>query len=559
MLLNLHVKNMALIEEADINFENGLNILTGETGAGKSIVIGSINIALGQKVSADIIRKGAEYALVELAFKINSQKKIDEIKKLDYEIEELDEGNIYLSRKIYANGRSVLRINGQTVTISQVKSIASLLIDIHGQHEHQSLLNEAAHLEMVDEFGSAELRKMLQRVKDDYHKYTSLMKAYDEINLDNDKVQSEIAFLQFAIDEIDNAELINGEDAKLESKMQFMNNGQKIIQEINLCDASINGEGETGASELVSRSVRAIANVVKYDENLEKLYEQLLDIESLINDFGRDINSYSDSIGFDEEEYNDVYQRLDLINSLKNKYGRDIESILLYRDEKQELLERYMNIEAEKARYSKEIEIAKEQLDADCTILTKLRKDSAASLNKSISKSLLALNFLDVRFDTAFEKMDTPTSKGCDVIRFMISTNPGEELKPLAKIASGGEMSRIMLAIKDVLAEKDEIETLIFDEIDTGISGITAQKVGQKMLEIAKLHQVICITHLPQIAAMADEHYLIKKEAIDNSTITTIARLDYDDSIAEISRLLGGSSITESVVATAKEMKIKKS
>lgn len=552
MLLNLYVKNMALIEEADISFKKGLNILTGETGAGKSIIIGSINVALGNKVSPDIIRKGAEYALVELSFVLNDQNKINELKSMD--VEELEEGQVVISRKI-TNSRSVIKVNGETVTATQVKKIAGILLDIHGQHEHQSLLNESKHLDIIDKFADSKITEIKLNLKKAYTTYQGIKNKLDSMNVDLEQRQREVAFIQFEINEIEHAALKTGEDQDLEIFYKKMLNSQKIMDEISLVNHYVGQSDFENASDMVSKAVKSMATVVGYDEALQPILSQLNDLESIFNDLGRDIDGYIEDAEFDESEFDIVQNRLNIINSLKMKYGKTIEDVLEYCRTKAEKLAEYEDYDTIREKLIKELNLSEQSMTEYCEALSILRKQAGATLAKSIKQALVELNFLEVKFEAEFERLNSFSSNGFDSVRFMISTNPGEDVKPLAKIASGGEMSRIMLAIKTVLADKDDIETLIFDEIDTGISGRTAQMVSNKLNEISSMHQIICITHLPQIASMADTHFLIEKSVKDNVTVTSINELDEQESITELARLLGGKTITDAVLMNATEMK----
>lgn len=553
MLLNLFVKNMALIEEADISFKEGLNILTGETGAGKSIIIGSINIALGGKVSADMIRRGTDYALVQLTFRVDDPKKIKMLKELD--VEELDDGEVLISRKITAN-RSVVRVNGQTMTLSQLRQISAILIDIHGQHEHQSLMYESRHLELLDRFNDEETVVLKAQLRTLYSQYAQLRRKMDEMCMDEEQRQREISFMQFEINEIDEAQLEKEEDLKLEEKYRKMSNFQKIYEEISTVSGYIGHNDVENASDMISKAVRALNSVVTYDqEKLGPIQDQLMDIENLMNDLDRDVSGYIADSDFDVQEFEVIQNRLNLINSLKMKYGRTVEEITAYRDEKAARLEQLEDFEENRLQLTKELNEIQEKLEILCMELSKKRQATAEILSAKITQALVELNFVQVKFKVDFKRTEHYSANGFDSVRFLISTNPGEALHALAKTASGGEMSRIMLAIKAVLADKDDIETLIFDEIDTGISGRTAQMVAGKMHEIAADHQVICITHLPQIAAMADSHFIIEKNISNQSTVTTIHELSEQASVEELARLLGGMQITDTVLESAREMK----
>ena len=549
MLVNLHVRNMALIEEADIDLTGGLTILTGETGAGKSIIIGSVNAALGGKVSADIIRKGAEYALAELTFHVDDDNRLKCLKELG--VEDCDGGDVIISRRIMPS-RSVIKVNGVTVTAAFVRKMASLLIDIHGQHEHQSLLDEERHLELVDRFLDDDARRIKAELASAYAEYDRLRKAYAEFDIDDEARNRETAFLAHEVQEIEDAALKPGE---LESTFRRMSNFQKIMGELAGINTMMNEGEEDTAGTLIGRSLRCMETVAALDGKASGLHTLLAEIDSLTQDFGRDLTSYMDSLDFDEAVYEETRERLDLINGLKMKYGNTIEKVNSYGEECRRKLDEYENFDERKSELKSELDRALVILNEMCGSLSECRKKAALGLESDIALALKELNFLDSRFKAVFTRRSSVTANGYDSICFMIATNPGEDLKPLAKIASGGEMSRIMLAIKSALAEKDDIDSLIFDEIDTGISGRTAQMVAVKMHSIAASHQVICITHLPQIAAMADTHFMIEKSASDNRTTTTIKRLNEQEIVCELARLLGGSELTEAVMANAREMR----
>lgn len=549
MLVNLHVKNLALIEEADIDFNEGLNILTGETGAGKSIIIGSVNIALGQKASSDIIRKDAEFALVEAVFSVNDSDKNARLKELGID---MSDEQIIISRKIMPN-KSITKINGETVTQSFVKEITSLLIDIHGQHEHQSLLYRANYIDILDKFVSDRTKPILAELDNKLKEYNRLVNELDAYNMDEEKRIREVAFLEFVIDEIDCANLQLGEDEECQSQYKRLANSRKILENVYYVDSNLGQNSNTPMS--ISHSIKAISDIVQYDETLKNLCSMLYDLESLYTDVSREISGYIEGFEFDEQEFEQLEERINLINNLKSKYGNTIEEIFAYKTDSENKLENYRNFEVNRDKLKKEAEIITSEITLLCEELTKIRKNAAKKLEESIITSLKDLNFNDVRFEISFSKLEKFTVKGLDSIEFLISTNPGEDVKPLEKVASGGELSRIMLALKTVLADKDGIECLIFDEIDTGISGRTAQKVAEKLSYIGKDRQVICITHLPQIAAMADSHFLIEKNVKSDKTITTINKLSSEEEIQELGRMLGGAQVTKATIDSAKEMK----
>ena len=551
MLQNLHVKNLALIDEAEVDFQKGLNILTGETGAGKSIILGSVNLALGGKYSADMLRKGASYGLVELTFFIRKESQIRQLEKLGIFPEE---GTVILSRKLM-EGRSISRINGETVPASKLKEVAAILIDIHGQHEHQSLLYKKNHLTILDAFAKEKAEKTKEKVKAFYQEYKKYKEELNNSTLDEAERAKEADFLQFEVDQIREANLKSGEDEILEEQYRCMINNKKIAENISEVYSYTGNEGENDLSAFLGRGMRSLQDISQYDEKIQGLYEQLVEVDNLLNDFNHEICEYQRSLEFSEEEFYEVENRLNEINRLKSKYGNSIEKILQYCEEKEKRLAQLQEYDVYLLNLQKNYDLAREKLDEETKELTKIRKKQAVILEKMIRQGLLDLNFLEVQFEISFEETNDYTANGKDAVEFLISMNPGEPVKPLGEIASGGELSRIMLAIKTVLADKDEIETLIFDEIDVGISGRTAQKVSEKMQVIGQKHQVICITHLAQIAAMADTHFMIEKNVIDGKTKTQIYKLNHEESVHELARILGGAKITDTVMQNAAEMK----
>lgn len=551
MLSSLHVKNLALIQEAEVEFGPGLNILTGETGAGKSILIGSINLALGKKLSREMIREGADSALVELVFETENPKVEQALKEM--EIESLH-GQVLIVRKI-TGSRSISKINGETCTTAQVRRIASLLLDIHGQHEHQSLLYTDRQLEILDAYGKEEIDPLRVRVREAFRQWKELRDSLKEYELDEDARMREISFLEFEIREIDDAQLRDGEDETLEQAYRKMSNARNIVQALAAVRAMTgDGEGQS-AGEQIGRAVRELSQIAGMDESLQQMQSSLLTIDDLLNDFNRELAGYMEEFTFSEEEFYETEKRLDEINRLKAKYGDSIPAIRRYQEEKQEKLEKMLHFEEQKEKLQKEEEKARQTLEECSQELSGIRCKYAGCLSKSIEEGLKDLNFLHVIFQIQFGRTAQYTENGFDTIEFRISTNPGEPVKALAKVVSGGELSRIMLAIKTILADRDETESLIFDEIDTGISGRTAQMVSEKMAQIGRRHQVLCITHLPQIAAMADQHFEIRKDVVDQDTVTRIHALDEESSVRELARMLGGAKITDSVLANAEEMK----
>jgi DNA repair protein RecN (Recombination protein N) len=550
MLRNLHVKNLALIDEMEVEFEEGLNILTGETGAGKSLIIGSINMALGQKVPKEMIKEGADYALVELIFEVKSEDTIRRLQEMDIFPED---GMVIMSRKI-TGGRSVAKINSESISAAKVKEAAQLLIDIHGQHEHQSLTGKKMQLALLDDYAKEETQKVKAEVKKRYEEYSSILKELEEKDIDKEQQQRELSFLEFEIHELEDACLREGEDEELEKTYRKMLNGKKIAE---ACGAAYRLTSENGesASDQIGRALREISVVTSCDAELQPLEEQLEQLDGLLNDFNRDMSSYLSGLEFEEEDFYETEKRLDELNHLKSKYGDTIEKVLEAKEEKIQRRDELLDYDAYLNQLKEQKKASEEALEKASKKLSKIRKKYAKELCRQVTEHLLDLNFETVDLSMEFEQTTHFTSNGYDEVEFLISTNPGETPKPLGKIASGGELSRIMLALKTVLANNDEIETLIFDEIDTGISGRTAQKVSEKMDLIGRNHQVICITHLPQIAAMADTHFLIEKTVESGRTTSKIHRLPQEESVAELARMLGGVSITETVLENAKEMK----
>lgn len=548
MLQNLHVKNLALIDETEVEFGPGLNILSGETGAGKSIIIGSINLALGEKVQKEMLRDNGESALVELIFFVEDADTIEAIRALDIEMED---DTVILSRKI-TGGRAIGRINGEAVSASKMKAVASLLIDIHGQHEHQSLLSKKNHLEILDTFAKEALGDKKEKLAQCYQEYRKLKDELEHANLDGEERAREVSFLEYEVKEIEDAQLTVGEDEELEAVFRKYSNGKKIMDAVGAANAATSEDDES-ASERIGRALRELSSVSGYDERVKEMEEQLTEIDNLLSDFNHELASYLSDEEFDEETFYETEKRLDLINHLKSKYGNTIADILKYCEEKAERIAVLNDYDAYLAGLQKNVSEKEKQLEQLSKKVSDIRKKESKKLTESIKNALLDLNFLDVQFTMEFAETDY-TANGIDDAQFLISTNPGEPVKPLGKVASGGELSRIMLAIKTVMAS-DKIGTLIFDEIDSGISGRTAQMVSEKMNVLGRSHQIICITHLPQIAAMADSHFLIEKSVENQATVSKIHKLTDEESVEELARMLGGVEITDTVLENAREMK----
>ena len=543
MLLHLHVKNFALIRETEIDFSEGLNILTGETGAGKSILIGSITVALGGKVSKEMLRSEEEPALVELVFSVDQPGLLEKLKELEIPVED---GQLILSRRISGN-RSLCRLNGETVSAAVLKEISSWLMDIHGQHEHQSLLHKKNHLEILDAYAHEALLPVRAFIERCYQICEARKKKLQESLLDANARAREQSLLEFEIQEIEEADLKDGEDGQLEQSYQKMVNGKKILDALMIVQNLCGGE-EVSASEQMGRACRELSGVLRYDE-------RYMEIDSQLQDAVRELQDYMDGLEFSGQEFSETEERLNLINHLKAKYGQTIAEIIAYQEEQQKRLDVLMNYEQYRKQLQEEYDKAFLELEEHCRRAHEIRVKAAKELELKMLEQLQELNFLDVQFEIAVRDTKTPTLSGWDDVEFLISTNPGEPLKPLGRIASGGELSRVMLAIKTVMADQDEIHTVIFDEIDAGISGRTAQKVSEKLSLIARSRQVICITHLAQLASMADGHYCIEKQAKDGVTNTRIRKLSGEEITEELARILGGARITDAVRWNAMEMR----
>ncbi len=551
MLYSLNVKNIALIDEAGIEFGEGLNIFTGETGAGKSLVIGALTLALGGKLPKDIVRDEGAGADIELVFDNENEEVRRALKAADMDA---DEENIIIRRHI-SSGRSVIKLNDSTVTAAALKGITGSLIDIHGQHEHQKLLYEKNQLEILDAYGGEKLSGVAKRYESSYVNYKALLKKLEDFETDPAERIREADLLRYEVDEIDSAELKDGEDVKLEERFTAMNNSLKTAEHAAEA-AMLIGEEEGSASEKTGRALRALRECASLDKGAHSLMEQLGEIDALMGDLRKDLEAYREGLNYSEEEFIFTRDRLDLINRLKLKYGRSLKEIEEAAEKRRRRLSELEDYDRSLADLKREIEENKQELLSLGAELSDIRRKAASGLEKKLKKELEELNFLEVGFEINITNdEENICENGLDEVRFLISTNPGEKLKPLSQVASGGELSRIMLAIKTVLADSDKTDTLIFDEIDVGVSGRTAQKVSESLYKLSRRHQVICITHLPQIAAMADHHFLIEKKVAGGKTRTCLKELKDGEAVEELSRLLGGAEITDTVVENAREMK----
>ena len=551
MLESLHVKNLALIDEAEVEFKKGLNILTGETGAGKSIIIGSVNLALGAKADKDYIRTGAEYALIELVFSLNEEQK-KRIEELEFPIED---DTLILQRKLM-QGRSICRVNGESVSMGQLRLLSGVLLDMCGQHEHQQLLGKEKPAQLLDAFAGKKLAELKDNLKKSYREYRQLQKELSENALDEQTRKREMDLLSFEVNEIEEAALIPEEEEELEKSYRKMSSARQLQETAGLVYGITGYEEDGSAGELIGRAVRELKSVIMLDEEAGILADQLLEIDNLLNDFNRSMADYQESLTFDEEEYARIRDRLDLINHLKGKYGQTVEAVLQELEEKKKRLIQLSDYEEYYRQLSGKLAEEKEKLLQYCKAVSEIRNKEAEELSEKLAEAMRDLNFLNVDFAvTVISDEEYLSEQGYDRTEFLISTNPGEAKKPLSQVASGGELSRIMLAFKSVFADTEETPTLVFDEIDAGISGKTAWKVSEKLGQLSREHQIICITHLPQIAAMEDVHFLIEKQIEGERTVTRIRELKEEESALELARLLGGGEVTEAVMTNAREMK----
>ncbi len=547
MLVHLHIKNFALIDEIDIEFGEHLNILTGETGAGKSILVGSISIALGARVSQEMIGNNGEYAMVEAIFQIQQEETVQKLRDMDIDMED---GQLVISRKITAN-RSINKINGESVPVSMIRKAAALCIDIHGQHEHQSLLSKDKQLEIVDAYGGEKTATLKGEVAALYKEYMTEKKEIEKDYVPEQERARQLGFLQYEKDEIEAAALKPDEMETVELEYRRAMNAGTIVETM----AGIYNKTSETALSAVSQAIRQLNEIQELDSSIAGFAEELIQIEGLLGDFNRGLSAFMADFSYDENEMKQLLARLDCIRGLQVKYGDSYEEIMQHLDEVAEKLEKYSDYEEYYKKRKAQLEETKRRLQDKSDMLSDCRRELAGQLEQKITKALSDLNFAHVDFGISIIPCENFSANGQDEAEFQIATNPGEQRQSLGKIVSGGELSRIMLAIKSVFADSDQIETMVFDEIDVGISGRTAQRVSEKMCLLGSCHQILCITHLPQIAAMADEHFIIEKIVEKEKSITGIRKLDRSETEQELARLLGGVEITDAVLASAKEMK----
>ena len=550
MLKTLSIENIAVIEKAEIEFSNGFNVLTGETGAGKSIVVDSINAILGERTSKELVRAGSENALVTAYFEDISKEVEQKLNEFDLPCD--DDGALVLSRKISAQGKSTCRINGSVCTVSMLKEVGNLLVNIHGQHDSQTLLNADYHYKFVDMYGS--LDGVLDEYKQSFKQLLSVRKQLKALTMDADERDRQIELLDYQIKELSDAEIKVGEWDELKKRKNLILNSQNLLQSLNSALSAFNGSDEySGISTLLSTAVKEIGSVSDVDSEIKSVYDKAEALNDSVEVVKDALLDKINSIEFEPEELNRIEERLDLYYTFSNKYGETEQDMLYYLDEAVKKRTAFENSEEELEKLNVQYDEIFNKTVALAQKLTDLRKSTSEKLGNEICKQLEFLDMPKIKFTTSFEKGNL-SANGWDKIEFLIATNVGEMAKPLAKIASGGELSRIMLAIKSIIAQKDSIDTLIFDEIDTGVSGKASRKIGLKLKELGAFTQVICVTHSAQIASVADSHFLIEKNVENDRTYTNVTVLDYDGRKNELARIMGGINATESLLKSAEEL-----
>ena len=534
MINHISIKNFAIIENTEVSFFEGLNIITGETGAGKSIVIEAISLALGSRADSSYVRTGTDKATIQL-------------------VATLDGEDIVITREISATGKNLCKLNGEIVTLAQINKVASKLADIHGQYDNQSLLNPEYHIELLDAYKNDITLPLKEEVSNVFAEFSACKSKLSKLLSTEKENARQLDFYKFEAEEIEKANLIVGEDKELEERISVLQNSEKIYDNLAKSYSSMYEESPSVMDGL-NFAVKSIDEISEYSSELASLSEEFTDTYYRLEEICRNLRSLKDSVVFSPDELDEAIARLNLIDGLKKKYGDSIEEILEYQAKLQEKLSIIENFDEEKISLMRKLKELKDKLTEVCTRLSEQRKANALELEQSIQKELHDLNFKDSIVKIDIQPLSEPTENGIDKVEILITTNKGEPLKPLYKVASGGEMSRIMLAFKNIISSYDMIPTLIFDEIDNGISGITASIVGKKLKEIAGARQILCITHLPQIAACGEHNYRIFKESDENKTFTTVEALNDDQTINEIARLLGGATVTDVTLASAREL-----
>lgn len=541
MISTLHIKNIGIIDDLVVDLNEGLNVLTGETGAGKTLIIDSIEIICGGRFSKEMIRKGETNSYIELCM-------------FEPENEHSMDGNIIISREISTNGKNMCKINGRMVTVAELKEFMSNFIEIHGQNKNQELLNNKTHLSCLDGFIGDELKNIKEEYQTKYERYNEIKKELKQNYGDDKEKERKLDLLKYQIEEIETASLKKDEEQELEEKRNLMLNAEKITQNLNQADAVLSEQG----IDAISLAIKSLEKIENIDEKYEKISSNLKSLYYELQEVSRDLSSYNDEIYFDEEERNETEERLDLIHSLKRKYGNTIEEILQYKEEIEQEVAHIENLDEYNNKLKQEQVKLKEEMNKLALKIHKIREEKANILSQNINKELKDLEMKNAKINVHVNYLENEFYKtGKDEVEFYISTNVGEDEKELAKIASGGEISRIMLAIKKVLAQSDKMPVLIFDEIDTGISGNAANMVAKKLSEISKNHQILCISHMPSVAAMADYNYFISKKVVEERTNTNIKLLNEEEIIEEIARISSGQ-INDVTIKYATELRSKK-
>ena len=533
MIDHISIRNFAIIENTEVDLKDGLNIITGETGSGKSILIEAISLALGSRADSSCVRTGSDKAVVELSG-------------------DLDGKDMVIHREVSRAGKNLIKLNGEMVTLAELNSVTKRMADIHGQYDNQSLLDPDFHIVLLDSYKADSISGLKDKVSDIFHSYQSVKSRL--ISLLNHEKQNlrDLDFHKFEADEIDKAGLVPGEDTALEDRISVLKNSEKIYEGLESAYASLSSDG--AVLDLLAPGMSAMDSISSFSSDLKDASSEYTDAYYRLQDLSRELVRMRDSISFSQDELDEAISRKELLDSLKKKYAPSIEGILSYRAELEDKIKVIENFDEEKASLEKELlSVRRDLLDA-CGALTEARKTAARDLSERTLKELKDLNFQDAQIDISITPLPQPQEDGIDKVEILISANKGEPLKPLYKVASGGEISRIMLAFKNVISSYDSIPTLIFDEIDSGISGYTASIVAKKLREISRSHQIICITHLPQIAAAGDHNYKIYKESDDASTFTHLEYLDDETKVLEIARLMGGATITDNTLKSAKEL-----
>lgn len=551
MLQQLYIKNVALINEALIEFDKGLNILSGETGAGKSIVIGSLGFVLGARATKDFIKKGEDYAMVEALLTLKSETIKSEIRELGVDIDE--DSCVLISRTFNKSGRNTCKVNGRPATLGMIKEICEKLIDIHGQHEHQSLLNPSKHILLLDRFCENDLLEPKENLANAIKEYRKVLKQISDLSMGKDR-EDLIDFFNYQITEIENAKLSENEEEILLEERKILSAAERLKSLYKDSIELLYSSEDLSALDKIGVAISNIQNIVNIDIEKKYIYDDLQDVYAKLEEIIRDIKKHDDSIEYNEYRLNEIENRLDLIQKLKRKYGSSVKEILNFKEETKIKLDNLINSEEKILKLYEKKEKIEKQIKQSCINISNIRKQQASYLEKNIEKHLFDLGMQNSKFKIDIRQKDTFNQNGFDRVEFLICTNLGEDVKPLSKIASGGEMSRVMLSLKAVLSFVDTIDTFIFDEIDSGISGRTAQMVAEKMSLLSRNNQIICITHLPQIAAMGDQHFLINKLSDDKNTMTSIERIMDNKIVNEIARMTGGATITDFTLASANEM-----